>query len=105
MLRHLAVITIPIFILAAAAATAADTPEDIVARQLAAMRAGDWDQFTSCMHDRTLREFQAGVIDILKSAPESGNRDQILRAYFGSKSVGDLTAVSPATFFGLFMNG
>lgn len=102
-LRPLAVLLTSIFLIATA--TAADTPEDVVARQLAAMRAGDWDQFTSCMSDTTLREFQKSVVDILTNAPESANRQQLLRGYFADKSVGDLTAVKPAEFFTLFMNG
>ena len=92
-------------ILLIARAPAADTPEDVVARQLAAMRAGDWDQFTSCMSESTLREFQKSVIDILTNAPESVNREQLLRTYFQNKSAGDLSAIKPAEFFALFMNG
>ncbi len=84
---------------------AADTPEDIVGRQIAAMRDGDWEKFTSCMSEATLKEFQNSVIETLKAAPESGNRQQILHVFFGDKSVGDLTAVKPADFFGIFMNG
>jgi hypothetical protein len=57
------------------------------------------------MSESTLKEFQYSVIETLKAAPESTNREQILQTFFANKSVGDLTAVKPADFFAIFMNG
>jgi len=83
----------------------AETPEDVVARQLAAMRAGDWNKFTACMDIPALKEFQASMLSVLNAAPAEGPRAQMLKAFFADQTIPQLTAATPATFFAAFMHG
>jgi hypothetical protein len=84
---------------------AADTPEDVVKRQVDAMRAGDWDKFTASMHAPALKEFQTTIVNLLTAAPEGPMRTQMLQAFFSNKPLAEVSAATPEAFFGMFMNG
>jgi hypothetical protein len=93
-----------VFVLAALCISShAETPEAVVTRQLEAMRTGDWGKFTESMHETTLQEFKNTFVAIISAAPESGPRDEMLKTFFGGKSVAELTATPPSAFFATFM--
>lgn len=101
----LRILFLPLFLLTALSGLAADTPETVVQRQLDAMKAGDWVKFTGDMHGPALADFQGSLVSVFQTAPEGGPREQMLKAFFGNKTIAELTAATPSAFFGMFMNG
>ncbi|HEV7868440.1 MAG TPA: hypothetical protein VGO90_12215 [Chthoniobacteraceae bacterium] len=83
--------------------SAADTPEAIVQRQMATMRAGDWKGFTALMHDSALQEFRTSFTSLLEAVPEGEARTGILQGLFGGKAQSEVVALEPAAFFATFM--
>jgi hypothetical protein len=99
------ILFLPLLLLTALSSFAADTPEAVVQRQVDAMRAGDWVKFTGDMHGPALAEFQSGIVSVFQNTIAGAQREQMLKAFFGSKTIAELTAATPSDFFGIFMNG
>lgn len=87
------------------AAPADGTPEKTAHEQLAALRAADWQKFTSHMHPKALARFKEMMIPVAAAVwkAESAPAKNVRKAVFADIPLERLEASPPEIFFERFM--
>jgi hypothetical protein len=89
----------------AAAPPAAESPESVVQRYTAAMKAGDYQKTAELMHPEALEKFRNLLLPLL-DVPQGADKEQsALPLFRGAKDVAAVKKLSPTEFFASFMGG
>lgn len=91
-------------LLQAAEPPAAESPESVVQRYGAALRASDYHKIAELMHPEALEKFRNLLLPLLETGP-GADKDDSLLALFHGKDAAALKKLSPAEFFAAFMDG
>ncbi len=96
-----------LFVLAFFLATlrAAETPEDVAVKQIAATKAANWEDYTACMHPKALTHFKDSMVPVGDAAvaADTPAAKRILDRVFANQDVGKLKSAPPAEYFKTFM--
>jgi hypothetical protein len=84
------------------------TPEVVAKRQIEAMRSLNWELVARYTHPRALEQMQALFIPVViagAAAKENPAAQEMMKIVFAGKSADELSALAPAAFFEIVMNG
>lgn len=83
---------------------AAESPESVVQRYSAALKAGDYQKCAELMHPEALEKFRNLLLPLL-DVPPGHDKDDSALALFGGKDAAAVKKLSPTEFFASFMGG
>jgi hypothetical protein len=86
-----------------AAATSAETPEQVTEQMIAAMKAKDWAGMARLMHPEALKELRS-LFDLVLVSQDPGDAE-LRQQLFGVASVAEAKALPDTLIFANLMNG